>query len=101
MTASTIRLTDDQLEELAYRRAKARVGWITHAAVFLGVNLLLAAVALANGHAPRPFGVATLAWGFGLAMHGVAVLMHGSGAALVERLVARERARLVAQRDPW
>ena len=101
MTASTTRLTDDQLEQLAYRRAKARVGWITHAAVFLGVNLLLAAVALANGHAPRPFGVATLAWGFGLAMHGASVLAHGNGAALLDRLVARERARLLAQRDAW
>lgn len=100
MTTST-RLTDDQLEQLAYRRAKARVGWLTHAAVFVAVNLLLAAIALATGHAPRPFGVATLAWGFGLAMHGVAVLLHGSGASLLDRLAARERARLVAQRDPW
>ena len=101
MTAFTARLTDDQLEQLAYRRAKARVGWLTHAAVFLAVNLLLAAIALASGHAPRPFGVATLAWAFGLAMHGVAVLAQGSGAALVDRMVARERARLQAQRDPW
>ena len=101
MTAFTAHLTDDQLEQLAYRGARARIGWLTHAAVFLAVNLLLAAIAIANGHAPRPFGVATLAWGFGLAMHGVAVLTHGSGAGFVERMVARERARLQARRDPW
>lgn len=101
MTTSTAHLTDDQLEQLAYRRAKARMGWLTHAAVFLGINLLLAAIALTTGRPPRPLGVATLAWGFGLAMHGVAVLVHGSGASLLDRLVARERARLVARRDPW
>lgn len=101
MTAFTAPLTDPQIEQLAYRRAKARVGWLTHAAVFLAVNLLLAAIALATGQAPRPFGVATLAWGFGLAMHGVAVLLHGSGAAMVDRMAVRERARLLAQRDPW
>lgn len=101
MTATTTRLTDTQIEELAHRRARARLGWLTHASVFLAVNLLLAAIALAHGHAPRLFGVATLAWGFGLAMHGVSVLARGNGAALVDRLVARERARLLAQRDAW
>ena len=101
MTTFTARLTDDQLERLAYRRARARMGWITHAVVFVAVNLLLAAIPLATGHAPRAFGIATLAWGFGLAMHGLAVLASGSGAALIDRMAARERARLVAQRDPW
>lgn len=101
MTIFGTRLTDLQIEDLAQRRAKARIGWLTHAFVFVAVNLLLAAIALASGHAPRPFGVTTLAWGFGLAMHGLSVLLHGSGASLVERMVARERERLLAQRDPW
>ncbi|WP_427911621.1 2TM domain-containing protein [Ramlibacter sp. MMS24-I3-19] len=101
MTAFATRLTDTEIEDLARRRARARIGWLTHAFVFLAVHLLLAAIALASGHAPRLFGVGTLAWGFGLAMHGVSVLVHGSGTALVDRLVARERARLLAHRDPW
>lgn len=101
MTASSTRLTDTQIEDLAHRRARARLGWLTHAFVFLAVNLLLAAIAVAHGHAPRLFGVATLAWGFGLAMHGLSVLASGNGAALLDRLVARERARLLAQRDAW
>lgn len=101
MTTFSTRLSDTQIEQLAHCRAKARLGWLWHAFVFLAVNLLLAAIALAHGQAPRPFGIATLVWGFGLAMHGLSVLLHGSGAALVERMVARERERLLAQRDPW
>lgn len=101
MTASSTRLTDSQIDDLAQRRARARLGWLTHAFVFVAVNLLLAAIAVAHGHAPRLFGVATLAWGFGLAMHGVSVLLRGGGAALADRMVARERARLLSQRDAW
>ena len=99
MHAEHSRMTDAQIEALARRRANARLGWLTHAFVFIGVNLFLVSIALAHGRAPRILGIGTLAWAFALGMHGIAVL--GIGSALLDRLVARERTRLVAQRDPW
>lgn len=100
MTTLANDLTDAQIETLARHRASASLGWLTHAFAFVGINLFLATIALANGHA-RPFGIATFAWAFGLAVHGVVVLARGRGASLAERLVARQRARLLAERDPW
>ncbi len=35
-------LASDALERLAHKRAKMRLGWLTHAFVFVAVNLLLA-----------------------------------------------------------
>ena len=95
------RLTDTELEQLARRRANARMGWIAHACVFLAVNLLHASLALAHGRAPWTIGIGMLAWAFALAMHGAAVFVFGNGSSLAERMVARERERLQAQRDPW
>ncbi|MGZ5270509.1 MAG: 2TM domain-containing protein [Ramlibacter sp.] len=94
-------LNDAEIEHLARRRASARIGWIAHACVFLAVNLLHVAVAVSHGRMPSPVGIGMLAWAFGLALHGVSVFVFGAGSSLTERLVARERARLQAQRDPW
>jgi hypothetical protein len=35
-----------------------------------------------------------MGWGLGLALHGIAVFLLGSGGSLRERMVARERERL-------
>jgi len=94
-------LSDTEIEHLARRRANARLGWIAHACVFLAVNLLHVAIAFSHGRLPGPIGVGMLAWAFGLALHGAFVGVFGAGGRLTERLVARERARLLAQRDPW
>jgi len=94
-------LNDAEIEVLARRRAKARMGWIAHACVFLAVNLLHVAIAFSHGRVPTPIGIGMLAWAFGLAIHGMWVFAFGSGSSLAERLVQHERARLLAQRDPW
>jgi|SRR6476620_7873729 len=94
-------LSDTEIERLARRRAHARIGWIAHASVFLAVNLLHAAIAVSHGGVPGPIGAGMLAWAFALALHGAAVAVFGAGSNFTERLVARERARLQAQRDPW
>jgi hypothetical protein len=101
MSTLTSPLTDDQIEALARRRAGARLGWITHAAVFVAVNALIALSAFLHGRTPTVFGTGMVAWGFGLAMHGLWVLVLTDATPLGQRLVARERARLQAQRDPW
>ena len=88
----------DDLERAARRRAGMKLGWIVHAIIYAAVNLLLVALAAASG---RNWAIyPALGWGVGLAIHGWVVYLL-SGGALYERLLQRERARLVAQRDPW
>ena len=85
-------LTPQQIDRLARRRAGAKMGWYMHAAVYLLVNLGLAALALSSGRDWHAYPL--LGWGLGLAIHGAAVWLIGPGAALRERLVERERAAL-------
>jgi hypothetical protein len=42
-----------------------------------------------------------LGWGLGLLIHGAVVWLVLPGNRLRERLLAQERARLLAARDPW
>lgn len=81
-----------ELERLARRRAGLRMGWISHASVFVVVNLGLAAIAFATGRHWALFPL--LGWGLGLAIHGAVVLLSGPGAGLHQRLLEQERARL-------
>lgn len=80
------------LERLALRRARAKLGWYSHAAVYVLVNLLLAFLSARNSHdwAVYP----SLGWGLGLLLHGAAVWLKMPGSALHERLLQRERAAL-------
>lgn len=97
MNATT--LQDRNLEQLARKRAGAKMGWYIHATVFILVNLLLAGLsAMSDRHwAIFP----AFGWGIGLAIHGFVVFLVTGGAGLHERLVQQERERLALQRDPW
>lgn len=97
MNATT--LQDRNLEQLARKRAGAKMGWYIHATVFIIVNLLLAGLsAMSERHwAIFP----AFGWGIGLAVHGFVVFLVSGGAGLHERLVQQERERLALQRDPW
>ena len=90
---------DARIERLARRRAAAKMGWYIHAAVYIAVNLLLAALSFSSGRywAVYP----ALGWGLGLAIHGFVVFLTTGGGGLHERLVQQERDRLSLQRDPW
>ena len=83
-------LASDALERLAHKRAKMRLGWLTHAFVFVAVNLLLAMLAAASDHHWSAFPL--FGWGLGLAIHGVVVFLSTGGFDLQERLVRHERA---------
>ena len=87
------------LEQLARKRASAKLGWYIHASVYVAVNLLLAALSATSGRHWAVF--PAVGWGIGLAMHGAVVFLLTGGAGLHERLVQRERSRLTSQRDPW
>jgi len=92
-----------QIEQLARRRAKGKLGWFSHAAVYVAVNLGLVAVSLANGQRWAIFPL--LGWGVGLAFHGIAVWVLQPGGDLLEHLVERERNKLRASgaktMDKW
>jgi hypothetical protein len=90
-----------RIEKLALRRAKAKLGWFAHAAIYVLVNLGLVALSLANGRNWAIYPL--LGWGVGLLAHGLSVWMLPPGGALLGRMVERERARLAAgaKGDPW
>ncbi|MGV3569853.1 MAG: 2TM domain-containing protein [Ramlibacter sp.] len=89
----------DQLEREARRRAGAKIGWYTHAGVYIAVNTLLAILSAMSDRSWAIF--PALGWGIGLTVHGVVVFLVTGGGGLHQRLVEQERSRLVQQRDPW
>lgn len=92
-------MTNDDIDRLARKRANAKLGWYKHAAVYTLVNLFLIALSAYQGKHWAMFPL--LGWGLGLALHGVSVWFAGAGSSLREGMIARERTRLAAQRDPW
>lgn len=92
-------LTPDDLDQLARKRAGAKLGWYTHAAAFTVVNLVLFGMSR-YGFGDRPWSVyPLLGWGLGLALHGISVFVLGTGSGLRERMVQKERERLQRERD--
>ena len=87
MTTLPAHLSDDDLRRLAHRHVQAQLSWYLHAAVFVGVNLLL-------GTWPA------LGWGLGLLLHGL-LAFFGPNSRYYHRLLHNEHQRLLAQRDPW
>ena len=84
--------TPQELDRLAHRRARAKLGWYIHGAAFLVVNAVL--VSLSLGH-PRFWAIyPLLGWGLGLALHGIAVWTLLPGSRWMAALVDRERAHL-------
>ena len=91
-------LSPEELEQLARKRAGAKLGWYFHASVYVLVNLFLVAVSQ-YGFGNRPWSVfPLLGWGLGLALHSVAVFVLGTGSGLRERMVQKERERLQRER---
>ena len=87
-------MSPEEIEHLARRRAGAKMGWYTHACVYVIVNLGLFAMS-SHGFGHRPWSVfPVLGWGVGLALHGISVFLLGRGSAFRDRMVAREREKL-------
>jgi hypothetical protein len=90
-------LNPEQIEALARRRASAKLGWYVHATVYVLVNLAMFAMSR-YGLGTRPWSVfPVLGWGLGLALHGISVFVLGKGSSLRERMVQKERERLMRQ----
>lgn len=98
-TMPASRLSPEEIDALARKRAGAKLGWFVHAAVYVAVNVMLLAMSR-YGFGQRPWSVyPALGWGLGLALHGIAVFILGSGGGLRERLVQQERERLLREQD--
>lgn len=81
------------LERLARKRAKARLGWYGHATLYA---IVITGLALFNWSQGQIWVAGpALGWGLGLAIHGVRVFFANLGTGLGERLVQRERQRLI------
>ena len=83
----------DPLEARARRRVSLKIGWFTHALVYVCVNLGLM---LLNSQLPGPrWHMFPLAgWGLGLAIHGLVVALHLAGGGLRERMLLAELTNL-------
>jgi hypothetical protein len=92
-------MTPEEMERLAHKRAGAKMGWYTHAAVYVLVNLFMFARAeMGVGHRAWS-ALPVLGWGLGLALHGLAVFVLGSGSGLRQRMVQKERERLLREQN--
>jgi 2TM domain len=87
-------LSPEQIERIAVRRVKAKMGWFFHAAIYAFVNLFLMAGALFHGKHWNLFPL--IGWGFGLSLHGAIVWFNSSitCAQWRERMLEKERAAL-------
>ncbi|MEO8655050.1 MAG: 2TM domain-containing protein [Ramlibacter sp.] len=93
-------LSSEEIERIAQKRARAKLGWYFHAILYLLVNLFIFAISR-YGFGSRPWSVyPLLGWGVGLVLHGVSVFVLGAGGGLRERLVQKERERLQRQQQP-
>jgi hypothetical protein len=87
-----------ELERIARKRVKARLGWYTHALVYACV---IGGLALIGAWQGRYWPIApALGWGLGLLMHGLSVFAWGTGSRLQDDMLQRERERLVQQQRP-
>ncbi|TWO69516.1 2TM domain-containing protein [Caenimonas sedimenti] len=91
-------LSPEEIDRLARKRAGAKLGWYSHAAIYLLVNLFLFAIS-EYGFGHRRWSVfPLLGWGVGLAFHGISVFVLGTGSGLRESMVRKERERLQRER---
>jgi hypothetical protein len=87
-------LLSEDVERIAHKRAGAKLGWYIHAIVYVLFNLFIFAISR-YGFGHRPWSAfPLLGWGIGLALHGVAVFVLGTGGGLREHLVQKERERI-------
>ena len=87
-------MSPEEIDRLACKRAGAKLGWYTHAALYVAVNLFLFAISHHAFGTGRWSVAPLLGWGLGLVLHGVAVFVLGAGSGLRARLEQKEREKL-------
>lgn len=89
--------TDEQIARRAKHRVDMKIGFYTHALVYVLVNLGLFGLNLYQG-GPRWHAFPMLGWGLGLAIHGIVTWLGLRGDGLRERMLAQEIERLKGRR---
>ena len=89
----SIDTSPDDIETRARRRVGIKLGFYTHATVFVLVNLGLFALNTATGGA-RWSHFPLWGWGLGLAIHGIVTFISLRGEGVRERMLQDEIARL-------
>ena len=85
--------TDGDLETRAHRRVRLKMGFFTHAFVYVCVNFGLFVLNML--HPERNWHFAPLlGWGFGLAIHGLVVFTGLGSGGLRDRMLQAEIAKL-------
>jgi hypothetical protein len=93
------RLSPEEIERIAHKRVRAKMGWYMHAAVYVLVNGLLFAASHFGLRAHAWSIYPAVGWGVGLALHGLSVFLLGTGGSLHEDMLRRERERLQRRQD--
>jgi hypothetical protein len=84
-------LTPEEIDRLARKRVRAKMGWFVHATVFVLVNLLVLSMSEYGFGTRRWSAIPFLGWGLGLTMHGASVWLLGGASELRQRMEQRER----------
>ena len=92
-------MTPADIDILARKRVRAKMGWYKHLAVYLLVNTFLISMSIWQDRNWAIFPL--LGWGLGLVLHGASVWFAGAGSHLRESMVERERQKLASQHDAW
>ena len=93
------RMSPEEIERLAQKRASAKLGWYIHACVYVAVNLFLFAASYLGVRERSWNPIPAMGWGLGLALHYVSVFVLAKGSGFREQLVQRERERLQREHD--
>ena len=88
----------NDLVRIARRRAAAKFGFMIHLTVFVAVNAMLFFINQRTTPGVSWFAFPLGGWAIGLAIHGLLVMLSGSG--LRERMVESELRRLQAAHNP-
>ena len=86
-------IESDDIEARARRRVGMKLGFYTHAVVYVLVNLGLFAISSVSGRGNWHVWP-LLGWGLGLAIHGIVTFISLSGEGVRERMLEREIERL-------
>ncbi len=91
-------MSPQDIERLAQKRVKRKMGWYTHAFVYVVVNLGLALMSAFSGRNWAIYPL--LGWGLGLMIHGLVVFVSAPADRLRDHMVQKERERLQQQNRP-
>ena len=83
-------MQDEESYHRVKKRVEAKLGFYTHAAVYVVVNFLLIIINLTTSTQYLWFKWPLVGWGIGLAFHALGTYVFFEGSSIKERLIQRE-----------